>query len=51
MFAHMSCILSFVRALKVAVTDMSINQTSCVTAREAMNQVLQRLNFKPFQVH
>nr|XP_022321590.1 AUGMIN subunit 5-like [Crassostrea virginica]XP_022321591.1 AUGMIN subunit 5-like [Crassostrea virginica]XP_022321592.1 AUGMIN subunit 5-like [Crassostrea virginica] len=37
------------RALKVAVADMSINQTSCVTAREAMNQVLQRLNFKPFQ--
>lgn len=38
------------RALKVAVTDMSIHQTGALTAREAMNQVLHRLDFKAFQV-
>uniref|UniRef100_K1QU28 HAUS augmin-like complex subunit 5 n=1 Tax=Magallana gigas TaxID=29159 RepID=K1QU28_MAGGI len=37
------------RALKVAVTDMSIHQTGALTAREAMNQVLHRLDFKAFQ--
>lgn len=39
-----------IRALKVAVTDMSIHQTSTLTAREAMNQVLHRLDFRAFQV-
>lgn len=37
------------RALKVAVTDMSIHQTGALTAREAMNQVLHRLDFRAFQ--
>lgn len=39
-----------IRALKVAVTDMSIHQTGALTAREAMSQVLHRLDFRGFQV-